>query len=310
VLLAPIEEERVRVLVLGGTGSIGAPVLHQLVRRGHDVIALARSEGSAKKVAALGAMPIAGDIGTPEQWIGALPMLEAVIHLACDFNSAMDEIEGRLLDGLLPHLVARSKKSRFIYTGGGWLFGATGDDVATEETPFRPLPAFAWMVLHLQRVLDTYGIDPIIIHPAMVYEAGSGVFRRFVDDAVKRDAIRIVGGEDVRWPLVHREDLANLYALALEGGVPRASYIGAAIDGFPVGRIVRAVARRYGTRNREPQIISADAIAAELGAWARGYALDQQLSGEKARRDLGWKPEHLDPEGEIASITAQRSFKE
>src|SRR5258707_8245119 len=114
----------------------------------------------------------------------------------------MVDVDRRLLDGLLPHLAAQSKRATFIYTGGCWLFGATGDDVATEETPFRPLPAFAWMVPHLQRVLDTSGIDPIIIHPAMVYEAGGGVFRRFVDDAVERDAIRIVGGEDVRWPLV------------------------------------------------------------------------------------------------------------
>src|SRR6266571_1847502 len=71
----------------------------------------------------------------------------------------------RRLDGLLAHLAAQPQKARFIYTGGCWLFGATGDAVATEETPFRPLPAFAWMVPHLQRVLDTSGIDPVIIHP-------------------------------------------------------------------------------------------------------------------------------------------------
>jgi hypothetical protein len=44
------------------------------------------------------------------------------------------------------------------------------------------------------------------------------------------------------------------------------------------------------------------AIAAELGEWARGYALDQQLSGAKARRELGWEPKHLDPEEEIARL--------
>ena len=49
-------------------------------------------------------------------------------------------------------------------------------------------------------------------------------------------------------------------------------------------------------------IVSADAIAAELGDWARGRAMDQQLSGEKARRELGWTPVHLDPEGEIAAL--------
>jgi hypothetical protein len=48
-----------------------------------------------------------------------------------------------------------------------------------------------------------------------------------------------------------------------------------------------------GTKRREPQIISADAIAAELGEWARGHALDQRLSGAKAARELGWMPKHL-----------------
>jgi nucleoside-diphosphate-sugar epimerase len=111
--------------------------------------------------------------------------------------------------------------------------------------------------------------------------------------------VRVVANEEVRWPLVHAEDLAQLYALALEHARPGSSYIAAAIEGFPVGRIARAYARRFGTRNEAPQIVSADAIAAELGEWARGYALDQRLSSAKARRELGWVPSHLDPEGEI-----------
>jgi uncharacterized protein YbjT (DUF2867 family) len=61
-----------RVLVLGGTGSIGGPVVRELIRRGHDVVALARSAASAQKLADLGAATIAGDISTPDQWLGAL----------------------------------------------------------------------------------------------------------------------------------------------------------------------------------------------------------------------------------------------
>ena len=66
----------------------------------------------------------------------------------------------------------------------------------------------------------------------MVYEPGGGVFHRFVLDAVERDAIRVVQSEPVRWPLVHSEDLANLYALAA-ARPPRSSYIGAAPKGLP-----------------------------------------------------------------------------
>jgi len=106
----------------------------------------------------------------------------------------------------------------------------------------------------------------------------------------------------VHWPLVHAEDLATLYRLALEGSAPGECYIGAAIEGLSVGRIARAYARRFGTRRPDPEVISADQIAAELGEWARGYALNQWQSGEKARRRLGWRPLHLDPLSEIHSI--------
>jgi nucleoside-diphosphate-sugar epimerase len=292
----------VRIFVLGGTGSIGSAVVRKLVERRHNVWALARSGMSAAKLREWGATPIAGDIAAPGRWALRLPHLDAVIHAACDFDPGMGGTDARLLDVLLGALAAQPKRPRFIYTGGCWLFGATGDDVATEQTPFRPLPAFAWMVPQLERILGARDIDGIVIHPAMVNAPAGGVFLRFAREAVERDAIRVVAGETVRWPLVHSEDLATLYALALEQAPARSSYIGAAIDGLAVGRIARAFAARFGTPRQAPQIISADAIATELGEWARGYGLDQLLSGAKARRELGWTPIHLDPEGDIARL--------
>jgi nucleoside-diphosphate-sugar epimerase len=206
----------VRVFVLGGTGSIGLPTVRELLKRGHDVWALERSDVSAAKVSEMGATPVSGNIAAPEQWARRLPVVDAVIHAACDFNTEMGAIDRRLLDVLLPELRAQPKKPRFIYTGGCWLFGATGHDIATEVTPFRPLPAFAWMVPHLQLILEAPEVEGIVIHPAMVYEPAGGVFRRFAQDATGCDAIRVVGNEEVRWPLVHSEDLARAGAGAVE----------------------------------------------------------------------------------------------
>jgi nucleoside-diphosphate-sugar epimerase len=292
----------VRVFVLGRTGSIGSAVVRELVTRKHEVFGLTRSEASAAKLGEFGATAVQGSIASTEPWTAKLAGLDALIHAACDFSTEMATIENRLLDAVLPALASQPNKPRFIYTGGCWLFGATGDEVATEATPFRPLPAFAWMVPHGQRVLAAPGIDGVVIHPAMVYEPQGGVFHRFAREAIEGEAVRVVESEAVRWPLVHSEDLANLYALALERAPPGSSYIGTAIEGLPVGRIARAFARRFATRRDEPLIVSTDTIAAELGEWARGYALDQRLSGDKARRDLGWQPKHLDPEAEIARL--------
>jgi hypothetical protein len=57
------------------------------------------------------------------------------------------------------------------------------------------------------RIVQAPEVAGIVIHPAMVFTPR---------DAVERDAIRVVGDERVRWPLVHNEDLAELYVVALE----------------------------------------------------------------------------------------------
>src|SRR4051794_38561525 len=98
----------VRVFVLGGTGSIGSAVVRELLRRGHEVHGLARSDASGKKLAKFGATALAGDIASPERWIGSLPHLDAMIHAAC--GAAMGEIDRHLLDVLLPALAAQPKK--------------------------------------------------------------------------------------------------------------------------------------------------------------------------------------------------------
>ena len=137
----------------------------------------------------------------------------------------------------------------------------------------------------------------------MVYAAdGGGVFRRFRQDATRRAAVRVFGSESVRWPLVREDDLATLYALALEKAPPGSSYIGSAVDGLEVGRIARAFARRFATRRPDPEVVAIDAAVREQGEWASGLAFDQVMSGAKARRELGWEPRWIDPLSEIAAL--------
>ena len=291
-----------RVLVLGGTGFIGEAVVRELVLRGHEITGLTRSEAAAERLGRTGSQPLMDDITRPTSWVERLPPVDAVVHLACDVDVDMGTIDRGLLDAMLQKLAMQPKRPRFIYTGGCWLFGTTGRHVATEATPFSPLPAFTWMVPHARRILSSAAVEGIVIHPAMVYTADGGVFSRFAGDARRHATIRVVESEAVRWPLVHRDDLAELYALALELAPPGSSYLGAAIDGLEVGRIARAFARRFGLPSQATRVISADQVAGELGAWARGYARDQRLSGAKATAELGWRPRHLDPEGEIAAL--------
>ena len=54
-----------RVLVTGGTGLVGEPVIRALLARGDSVVALVRSRESAEKATACGASPLLGTVEDP-----------------------------------------------------------------------------------------------------------------------------------------------------------------------------------------------------------------------------------------------------
>ncbi|WP_395450806.1 NAD-dependent epimerase/dehydratase family protein [Aminobacter sp. UC22_36] len=280
------------VFLLGGTGFIGRHVLQRLVEGGHEVIGLARSEASAERLKAAGAAPLLGDLRAPGEWAGKVPPVDAVIHAAADFGDDMGEVETALLDVLLPVLGAMPKRPRFVYTGGCWLFGDTGAQVATEESLFDPLPAFGWMIDNMQRVLESPEVEGVVIHPAMVYSDEGGVFSSFMGALRGGRTVDVIGSPEIVWPLVHADDLADLYLRTMERARPRSVYNGSAISGMTVGAIVSGLAAHLGMEHPELRAVSVDEAAERLGEWARGYAVSQRLSGDKARVELGWKPRH------------------
>jgi len=295
------QNRRMRVLVLGGTGFIGTSVVGALLSRRHEVLALARSESAENSLRARGVQPVPGDICWPEDWMDATESVEAIIQVVGDFTSDAEYIGQKLISTLLRRLKTQHRGSTptYIYTGGCWLYGATGDRVATEESPFHAPAEWAWSIEQTRTVLGASQVRGIVIHPAMVYERDGGVLAQFYQDLLTLGRIRIFGDEDVRWPMVHRADIGDLYALALEQAPCGRSYNGAAVDSISVGTLARAMARRAGVEVTPLVRPIAEAVA-QFGEWARGYAIDQRMSGNRARKELGWAPAHTDPIADIS----------
>ena len=287
--------------MLGGTGSIGASVVSALRSRGHEVLGLARSVSSADSLRSLGAQPVHGDIRSPEEWAHVAESADAVIQVVGDFSADADPIGRNLISTLLRRLDGRKggPPPAYIYTGGCWLYGTTGARVATEDSPLNAPVEWAWSIDHLRMVLEAPQVRGIVIHPAMVYERDGGVLAGFREDLSTFGRVRIFGDENIRWPMVHRADIGELYALALERAPRGASYNGAAVDSITVGALARAMARRAGAETT-PLVRSIDEGVAELGEWVRGFAIDQRMSGAKARRELQWLPVHTDPVADIS----------
>ena len=70
------------IFIVGGTGTLGQPVVRQLVTAGIEVRALARSSANVSQLRALGAEPVRADLFDRAQMERALQGSKRVLHLA------------------------------------------------------------------------------------------------------------------------------------------------------------------------------------------------------------------------------------
>lgn len=293
-----------RVFITGGTGLIGSAIIDTLIPQGHQVIALARSNASSAKLRAVGAEPLMGDIMTPQTWVKDLPDVDAVIHTACDFSDQMPRIDANFLDHVIPVLHRMPATVRFIYTGGVWSYPETQPgQIGDEAQPFASLPDFDWMIAGINRILGDEKLHGIVIHPGCVYATGrhghTGLFDRAITSGQRDKLITIVGGDHIDQPMVHADDLADLYHRALINAKSGASYVGVAINDVSNDEVAKLIARHFAIDGCQFETIAKQTAVDRLGNWAEGLGHHQHFSSAKAMRELGWQPGHLDIEQDI-----------
>lgn len=284
-----------RVLMLGATGFIGSAILTELLEHGHSILALVRSNAADQQLVSRGVGVVRGDLREPEKWSKYIHEVDAVIHAAATFTDDMGEVDRRVIEELVAQAQHSPKSIRFVYTGGVWLYGETGDHVATEDTPLNPISSFTWMSENSKYLLSTACFNTNIIHPGMVYVRDGGVFSSLVPNDGR---IEVWGSLETRWPLVHRNDLASAYRIVLEKGIRGESYNVCAEKGVRISSITNVIARRFDLKSN-PLVRTVDEVIAEHGEWAEGPTLDQQMSSEKILK-LGWRPKYTDAVAELS----------
>jgi nucleoside-diphosphate-sugar epimerase len=147
----------------------------------------------------------------------------------------------------------------------------------------------AWRPAHEKLVLDAAAGSLVtsVIRPGMVWGEKRGLFIPFLESAARDGAAAHVGPGENRWPPVHREDLALLYALVVE---KRAGGLFHGVDGSAprVKEIARALADAAGSGGKTHAVPLEEARQA-YGPMADAMAMDQVVVAPRAA-GLGWRP--------------------
>jgi nucleoside-diphosphate-sugar epimerase len=277
---------QLKIFLTGATGYIGSAIADALAAAGHPVVGLARSDDAAGKLSVKGITPLRADLTSPASLAEAAKASDGVIHAGTTNDGRIDREALRMMSDAL-----RGSNKPLIYTSGIWVLGDTGGKVADESTPVNPVALVAWRPAVERLVLASapLGVRAIVIRPGIVYGRGGGIPAGFVQSARDAGAARYVGDGETHWPVVHVEDLADVYVRALHQAPP--ATLLHATDGsvYRVREIAEAASFGAGAGGRTEAWPLED-TRKTLGAYADALVTDQQVSSEKARTTLGWQP--------------------
>jgi nucleoside-diphosphate-sugar epimerase len=283
------------ILVLGATGYLGSTIAAHLVGLGHAVTGLSRGADRDALISASGATPVHGDLADLAGIIAAMREHDATVYAAQ--LSLQEEFEA--VRGLLRSI--ESREHGFLFTSGTGVLsqrtdGAWSEDSFAEDDGFIPsrYVGFRLVTETLVREAGSSGAArAMVVRPPMIWgNGGSGHLRIFYGDAGRNGDVVYLGAGLNLYSNVHVEDLAEVYALALERGTPGALYHAVA------GEINNRALAQAVAADLDMECRSVD-VATAVARWGKfdtliGMAACSRSRSPRTRRELGWAPRHLD----------------
>jgi len=306
------------VFVTGGSGYVGRNLIRRLVADGLRVRALARSEASSAKVAALGAEPVRGDILDRASLESAMTGCDWLIHAAADTahgafaaHQHHTNLEGTR-NVLNAARAAGITRAVHVSTEAVLLSGAPLRN-ANEETPVPSRHAGGYSASKAaaeQAALaeNREGLDVIVVRPRFVWGRDDTTALPQLVAAARSGKLAWIDGGTYLTSTTHIDNVAEGVMRALEQGQGGQAYF--ITDGAPMEfrAFVSALLHRAGVeppRKTAPRWLVA--TAANIGEWLERISggrikppigrqeygtvgVEVTLNITKAQRELGYHP--------------------
>lgn len=282
------------VFVTGATGFIGSALVLELLKAGHKVTGLARSDASAKKLVDVGAEVLRGDLDDLESLKRGAAASEGVIHCAFKHDFANFEAScqaDRTAVETLGAALTGSEKPLIVTSGTAAL--APGHVATEEEDVANPVgPASIRLqteVVALAMAKNDVRVSVVRLPPSVHGDGDEGFMSMLIGVARKQGVSAYIGDGLNRWPAVHKFDAATLYRLALEKA-PAGSRFHAIGD---EGVLIKDVAEVIGRRLNLPVVSKTlEEAMTQFGLFAGLLAQNIPASSARTQEQLGWKPTH------------------
>jgi nucleoside-diphosphate-sugar epimerase len=280
-------------------------VVQDLIRSGHQVLGLSRSETGAAALAAAGAHVHRGHLEDLESLRTGATMSDGVIHLAFghDFSKfkEMSENDRRAIEAIGSVLAGSDRP--LVVTSGTLLVKpghlATEDDPIPKDHPAPRISEQTGLSLASKQVRVS-----AVRLPQVHDRDKAGLVSYLIAVARKKGVSAYVGEGHNRWSAVHRLDVPPVYRLALEKAPAGATYHAVGEEGVPLKQIAEAIGRGL----KIPVVSkSPEEAPSHFGPLAMFVAMDGPASSALTQQRLGWRP--AQSTGLIADLDQFNEFK-
>ncbi|WP_050477704.1 SDR family oxidoreductase [Herbaspirillum rhizosphaerae] len=279
-----------RIFITGATGFIGSAIVAEVIKAGHQVLGLTRSETGAQSLLAAGAEVFRGDLQDLDSLRRGAAMSDGVIHTAFnhDFSQFVANCEAdRQAIEALGSALAGSDRPLLITSGTG--IGAIAPGRPATEENFNanhPNPRKASELAGV--TVAERGVNVSVVRLPQVHDTRKqGLISPLIEMARAKGVSAYVGDGQNRWPAAHVSDVARLYRLALERRQAGSRYHAVAEEGIAL----RTIAEIIGKGLNIPAVsLSSEEALAHFGWLGDFVGRDLPASGAQTREWLDWHP--------------------